>query len=411
MIRLIFHFTLTMLLTVSVAQAQDVSVRDDHPERYVVVKGDTLWDIAGRFLDEPWQWPAIWQANSQIENPHLIYPGDVVSLVYVDGRPVLQVVREGGAEVPRAAPRDTAGTETVKLSPQIRYVDRSDPINAIPLDAIEPFLRDIRVLSPSEFEGLPYIVANEGARLNATYSDLTFARGLNARVGDEFLVVRLVNIYDELGDPPETRRVTPTEHWEYAASIKNPRESDRPRVGPWNNPAPWNRKPKNPLGYEVWKVSEVRVTEPGEITVLEILNDRTEIKPGDYIIRSDGFAFDSSFLPQAMDVVPDDLYVMATTGAKYGVGHYQIVAISGGSAQGVMPGHVFSAFRPGQVVNDRTGYRWGSFDRESHVRLPSLYDGMVMVFRTFSDVSYAIVLDGPRLVKEFDTLHHPKQRG
>lgn len=406
MIRQVLVFTLTMLLSVSAVMAQDVSLRDDHPDRYVVVKGDTLWDIASRFLDEPWQWPAIWQANPQIENPHLIYPGDVVSLVYVDGRPVLQVAREGGAGVPPPpVPRDSSGKETVKLSPKVRRVSWSDPINAVPLDAIEPFLRDIRVVDPSEFEaGLPYIVANEEERLSATYSDLTFARGLDARIGDEFIVARLVNIYDEIGEPPTTRRVNPKFHWKQVPNVHNPHES------PWNTTAPWDKRPKNPVGYEMWEVSRVRVKQPGEITVLEILRDRTEVKPGDFILPANEYAFDSSFLPQVMDNVPEDMRVLATTGADYGVGHYQIVAISGGSRQGVVPGHVFSAYEPGPVVDDRTGYRWGSFAKESEVQLPSLYSGLVMVFRTFSDISYAIVMDGPRLVKEFDELHHPRNR-
>ncbi len=181
MIRRLIHFTFAALLLIGVAVAQDVSVRSDHPDEYVVVKGDTLWDISGRFLDKPWQWPAIWQANPQIENPHLIYPGDVVSLVYIDGVPQLRVNRGG----------------TKKLSPAVRVTDRSDAIRAVPFEKIEPFIRNIQVLSPEEFEGLPYIVANEEQRMNATYSDVTYGRGLDAQVGQEFVVARLNSIYDD----------------------------------------------------------------------------------------------------------------------------------------------------------------------------------------------------------------------
>ena len=113
MIRKLIHFAIAAMLT-GVVLAQDVSVRSDHPDEYVVVRGDTLWDISGRFLDKPWQWPAIWHANPQIENPHLIYPGDLISLVYIDGVPQLRL-RRGGP---------------VKLSPGIRVVD--DAIKAIP---------------------------------------------------------------------------------------------------------------------------------------------------------------------------------------------------------------------------------------------------------------------------------------
>ena len=159
MIRKLILLAFIALLT-GVVMAQDVSVRSDHPDEYVVVRGDTLWDISGRFLDKPWQWPAIWHANPQINNPHLIYPGDVISLVYIDGVPQLRL-RRG---------------DTVKLSPSIRVVGK-DAINAVPFDRIKPFVRDIRVLSPSEFEGLPYIVANNQERMNATHTDTTYARG------------------------------------------------------------------------------------------------------------------------------------------------------------------------------------------------------------------------------------------
>src|SRR5210317_540070 len=129
-IKKIFHLILVAMLA-SAAMAQDVSVRPDHPDEYVVVKGDTLWDISGRFLEKPWQWPAIWHANPQIDNPHLIYPGDVVSLVYIDGVPQLRINR-GGDD-----PRISSGKPVVKLVPEIRFVERGDPINAIPLQSIE----------------------------------------------------------------------------------------------------------------------------------------------------------------------------------------------------------------------------------------------------------------------------------
>ena len=102
-----------------------VELRGNHPDTYVVKRGDTLWDIAGRFLQRPWLWPEIWQANPQIRNPHLIYPGDVISLAYLD--------RVGLARGP-------GGT----------------PINAVPLSTVEPFLKDLRVVD--SIEGLPYVV-------------------------------------------------------------------------------------------------------------------------------------------------------------------------------------------------------------------------------------------------------------
>lgn len=388
MIRKLIYLTFAALLLTGAVVAQDVALRSDHPEEYVVVKGDTLWDISGRFLDKPWQWPAIWHANPQIENPHLIYPGDVISLVYVDGVPQLRL-RRG---------------DTVKLSPSIRVSDRDDAISAVPFSAIAPFIRNLRVLSPDEFEGLPYIVANEDTRITATYTDVTYARGLDARVGEEFVVARLMSIYDRFGDPAEIRRVLPKESWPQVPAVWD-HEKDT-----FNPISPWDRGPSDPMGYEMMEVSRVRVVKAGEISVLDIIRDRTEVRAGDYILPANDQGYEAAFFPRAMDSVPDGLRIIATSGQKAGVGLYQIVAINGGANQGLQPGHVFSAFDKGKVVADRTGYRHGSFAKDAQVVLPDVYDGLVMVFRTFGDISYGLVMSGSRVIKEFDVLKHPDER-
>jgi hypothetical protein len=388
-IRILIHFTFAALLLTGVAVAQDVSIRSDHPDEYVVVRGDTLWDISGRFLDKPWQWPAIWHANPQIENPHLIYPGDVISLVYIDGVPQLRLRR--------------GGTDTVRLSPTVRVTDR-EAVSAVPFKSIEPFVRNLHVVSPAEFEGLPYIVSNQEQRHNATFTDRTYARGLDAQVGEEVVIARLTNIYDSIGKDGEIRRVNPKEHWRQVLNVWDRQEDT------FNTVSPWNRRPKNPVGYELLQVSVARVAQAGEISVLDIIRDRTEVKPGDFILTSKDPGYPSAFYPKAMDTVPEGLRVLATSGQKSGVGLYQIVSINGGSNQGVEPGHVFSAFRPGVKVDDRVGYRWGSFSKESEVRLPEIYDGLVMVFRTFEDISYGLVMSGSRVVGEFDVLRHPDER-
>jgi len=290
------------------------------------------------------------------------------------------------------------------LSPAMRIVDKQDPINAIPLETIEPFLREVRILSASEFEGLPYIVANNEDRITATYSDQTFGRGLNASAGQEFAVARLHGIYDRVDDSGEIRRIIPKKHWQQVPNVKNRNETL------WNETLPWERRPQNPVGYELLEVSRVRVAKAGEISVLDVIRDRTEVREGDFILPLDNKGYDSTFFPHAMDSVPENMRILATKDALYGVGHYQIVALNGGSRQGVESGHVFSVFRPGPEVDDRTGYRYGSFAEESEVRMPATYSALVMVFRTSDEVSYAMVMAGDNVVREFDYVRAPSER-
>jgi hypothetical protein len=280
-------------------------------------------------------------------------------------------------------------------------VDRSNAIKTIRFDSLRPFMRDIRVISPTEFEGLPYIIANEELRLNSTYSDQTYARGLDARVGEEYIVARVMSIYDSIGDPAETRRVEPKPGWPVVQNVWDHSKSIHDPT------LPWNERPKNPIGYEMVEVSRVRVAQTGEISVLDVIRDRTEVKPGDYILPVNNMGYDEVFYPRAMDSTPEGLKILATSGQRGGVGIYQIVAINGGSRQGVQPGHVFSAYRAGEMAVDETGFRQGSFAKAAKVQLPAVYDGLVMVFRTFEDISYGMVMKGDRVVLAFDELRHP----
>ena len=131
---------LSCALSMPLALAEEL-LRADHPDQYTVVKGDTLWDISGRFLRSPWRWPDIWHVNPQIANPHLIYPGDVLELVYIDGQPQLRL-RRGD----------------LKLSPTVRATPWDGAIPTIPVDAIGPFLTRPYVLDEGELDNAPYIV-------------------------------------------------------------------------------------------------------------------------------------------------------------------------------------------------------------------------------------------------------------
>ena len=370
--------------------AQDVSVRPDHPEEYIVVKGDTLWDISGKFLEHPWQWPAIWHANPQIENPHLIYPGDRISLVYIDGKPRLVV---------------NGDKRTVRMSPDMRELPR-DPIPPIEWDAIKSFVTNARVLLPGDFSDLPYVVANESDRTLGAVKDLTYVRGLDGRIGQEYAIVRMRHIYYDDNGVMERGK-----HHRYAEHL---RIEDEYPDNIWDATLSWRRMNPPVLGYEFWDIAVGRLVKLGDPSTLEIQSGRTEVKKGDFILPIDDHVYDPQLLPHAMDPVPDGMEVIALTQARYGAGHYQIIAINAGSTQGIEPGHVFSAFRPGKRIQDEVAYPKGSWESNKTlnakmVTLPGQFSAHILVFRVFDEVSYAIIMDGKRPVRERDILKHPDE--
>src|SRR6478735_2796532 len=138
-----------MLLTLT-AFAASVELAKDHPDTYTVRKGDTLWSISARFLQRPWQWPEVWQANPQVHNPHLIYPGDVLNLAYLNGRPSIGVASHGGGG----------------FEPHVRGEPLESAIKPLPLSVIEDFLKKPRLLGEEDFKHAPHVVGIEDHHLN-----------------------------------------------------------------------------------------------------------------------------------------------------------------------------------------------------------------------------------------------------
>ena len=389
MIRKFIYLILTTMLA-GMAMAQDVSVRSDHPDEYTVVKGDTLWDISAQFLDHPWQWPAIWHANQQIENPHLIYPGDVISLVYVDGQPRLMVDR---------------GKPTVRLSPTMRATERS-AITAIPHESIAGFIRNLTVVSEAEFDALPYVVANADGRKNSTRNDRTYARRVTGEIGDRFAIVRLGNIYyRKKGD---IRRAVEPGYGQHAPT------SIEYHPGFWEIAAYWGGNRGEVIGFELYEVGEATLSKRGDPAILTIETGLDSVQEGDFVMPLDSIGYPEDYMPHALDSIPEDLRVLAVQGGNRLVGHKKIVSINGGTRQGIEPGHVFSAFNPGERIRDSVKYPASSLADAStwngdKVTLPDEYDGLIMVFRVFDEVSYALVMEGQRVVREFDILKHPDE--
>lgn len=381
---------LAALLAFAVAStAQDNNLREDHPQEYVVQKGDTLWDIASRFLKSPWLWPEIWHANPQIDNPHLIYPGDRINLVYVDGEPRLTL--------------DRGERPTVKLSPKVRRSDRPEAITTIPLSAVRPYLRDIRVLTEAELEGLPYIVTHREQQLIAASGAETYARGLDAEPGTRVVIARPSHVYREVAsEPPRTEVGT----WKVGGGDTVSKRLDRAfeKVAFWEDES-------RVLGYEVLTVAEGEVVTSGDPTTIRITASDREAKAGDVVLVAEGTGFDPRFMPKAG---PQDLdaTVIALADAFYGAGQYQVLALDKGETDGVQVGHVFKAYRPGERIRDKVAHPSGDMETlfspdEARVTLPDTYSGEVMVFRTFDQISYALVMEGKQPVQIYDRLQAP----
>ncbi len=370
-------FAVALLMVAGYAAAQ--GLRGDHPDTYVVVRGDTLWDIAGKFLQHPWLWPEIWQANPQIRNPHLIYPGDVISLAYLDR----VTVQQGSREV-------------------------AQPINAIPLSDIEPFLKDLRVVD--QFEQLPYVVGLEGDRLRGSEGQVVYVRGVAAAPGQRYLVVRPTVRYTRLERSGMCCDLLEKDDLDY----RGKRDVD---FGKYWSHVVFPDKGGEVLGYELMRVNIGTITrgEVGGIEASTLLLDEAgrEVRIGDRLIAVDAQPYDLQFFPHPprQQLEYGRARVLAVTDAVAHGGPRDVVALSVGSQDGVDNGTVFSIWREGSNVVDRVEHSEQfpeyaeSFDGK--VRLPDEYAGHVIVFRTYDKVSYGLVMESVKPTAIGYHLKHP----
>jgi len=393
---------LWLLCSVQISLAQDVArddspmLRTDHPQEYVVQRGDTLWDLASRFLIRPWEWPAIWQANPQIENPHLIYPGDVLNLSYLNGRPVLQVVRR---------------------SPQIRVVEE-EPISAIALDDLRGFLRWPRLVSDEDLDQLPYVVANEEQNILGTPGEQVYVRGLRVGAGTQVVVARHRMVYQTAFHEHTygERRAGD----DYIRQHKLPdfpgrtyRSQYRRDSMLWRQLKKIDGKDRQVIGHELFEVATATVLRDGEVAILQINDGKRAVREGDYILPLEDYAYEEFFHPQAMERVPGGARIIGILDIGPTAAHNDIVMLNIGAEDGVAAGHVFAVMNPGEEIADPVRGPKGSFrrvfgtSREVNVQLPDEYIGRIMVYRSYARVSYALIMDGQRDVHDGDLLADP----
>ncbi|NOR51619.1 MAG: LysM peptidoglycan-binding domain-containing protein [Gammaproteobacteria bacterium] len=313
-------------------------IKPDYPQRYTVVIGDTLWDISSHFLKDPWLWPEVWQKNPHVANPHLIFPGDVLVLHYIDGVPYIKVERPG-------APIQTVKKKsypTVKLSPKVRMTKVEQAITTISSAAISPFLIKPLVVSEKELDNSPYVVSSVDGHLIAGIENTLYIRNL--------------------GDEPKLRYTIVRKGKAYV----NPNDDE------------------DILGYEATYIAEGNITRKGDPASLKIKYAKREVLNGDRLLLDDASRPDHNYNPHAPERSISAQIISVVDGVSM-IGRHQIVVLNLGRQDEVEAGHVLAVYRSGTIVRD------GITSEE--IELPEERSGLVMIFRVFDRVSYALVMD------------------
>jgi hypothetical protein len=326
------------------------------PDSYVVKRGDTLWGIAKVFLRDPWFWPEIWQVNKQIQNPHLIYPGDTLRLVYIDGHPRVTLQR-GTME----------RGDSARVLPRVRSEPLESAVTTIPYATVAAFMSKPSVLSNEQIKGAPYVFSTRDSHVVISNGDTLYARGFQSPVeaGTHYNVVR---VGDPLRDPDDNRIV----------------------------------------GYDGIFTGSGRITRGGDPATLIMTESSRETEPGDKLFAG-GVDVPLDFIPSSPKVKINGR-IMAVSDGVTVIGQYQVVVINRGARDGLAPGNVLGIFALGGYVRDTVnkGYLGGmSRLGAQNVRLPDERTGTFMVFKTFDEISYGLVMEAKDIIRVQDLVQNP----
>jgi hypothetical protein len=333
---------IALTVAVSAVSADHIQLNPTHPDRYTVVQGDTLWDISGKFLSKPWQWPEIWQNNPQIRNPHLIYPGDVIALSYVNGEPRLQI------ETP----------SEVRLSPEVRVSPIARAVPLIPMNAIRQFLSRPRVVGKHELQEAPYIVDFAGEHIVGGIGDRIYVRAVEDDTNPAFTIFRQGQAY------------------------KDPISGDI-------------------LGYEALYVADSQLERTGDPATLLLTRAEREVIIGDRLMPVEQEKIELYFKPRA-PAQNIETHIISVLDGVSQIGQYQVVVIDKGTADGIETGHVLAIYQSGRPIRDIVSQRSGDT-----VVLPDEHAGLLMIFRPFERVSYALVMNAIRAIHVLDIAKTP----
>ncbi|HYD74541.1 MAG TPA: LysM domain-containing protein [Ramlibacter sp.] len=344
------------------------------PDRYTVKRGDTLWDLSKLFLSSPWRWPELWGMNLQdVRNPHLIYPGQQLVLEREGGRARLRLAQGDGA----------LPTETVRVSPRVRVQPLADTsLPTLQPHLIEPFLSEPMIVDEGTLEHAPRIVAAPENRVLIARGDRVYARGsaeaplmLKTGGGDEYRVFRnAVPLRD-----PVTRAVLGYEA-QYLGSARLVRGEDKATV-------------------------QERSGDTRELPVaatLDVVSARSEMRVGDRLLPDPGRQL-VSYTPRAPEGRIEGAVVSMYGESVALAGQNQVVVINKGTADGLAPGHVLAIQHTGATLVDRS-----QPGERTEIKLPNERNGLMMVFRPFERLSYALILETGQGVKVGDRVVNPR---
>jgi LysM domain len=343
----------------TIATGSNIPLTSDAPDEYVVKTGDTLWDISKVFLRDPWYWPEIWYVNPQVQNPHLIYPGDVLKLVYIDGQPRVTLGERGGTE--------SGGGK--KLSPQVRREQLSQAITAIPYDVIASFMGRPTLLDNSQVKSAPYVVAMRDGHVIGAEGNEIYAKGIRSAAADSRYSI--IHVDEKLYDPEDG----------------------------------------DLLGYSGSYVGSGPVAIAGDPAKVVLTDSSREALQGDKLFP-ESVDVNVDFVPHAPS---SDVNARVIAVRKHTVmGQYQVIALNRGQRAGLEPGHVLAISQIGGVVRDT--YSKGGMNatttntsrgRGKTVQLPDERIGLAMVFKAFDRMSYALVMETTHEIRQGDLAGNP----
>ncbi len=340
--------------TYTEAPHEGIVLAPNAPDSYVVKKGDTLWGIAKVFLRDPWYWPEIWQVNPQVQNPHLIYPGDTLHLVYVDGR--ARIVLQPGLERGDAA----------RVMPRVRSQPLEAAVTTIPYETIAAFMSKPSVLEKEQINQAPYVLTTRDSHIMMADGNTVYARGFKGPV-ELGMHYNMVRVGVPLRDPDDHQI----------------------------------------LGYNGVFTGTGHVTRVGDPVTLIMTESTRETYPGDKLFAGD-VDVPLDFVPSS----PRNLIkgqIMEVSDGVSVIGQYQVVAINRGARDGLAPGNVLAVYQRGDSVRDNVskGFIRGVSFMAPKVRLPDERTGTFMVFKTFNRLSYGLIMEATDVIRVNDYVESP----